>query len=821
MKISFNWLKQYVNLPDSISPEEVGEKLKLATVEVEEIMSQGKNLENIVVGKVISVEKHPQADKLKICHVDVDNEKLQIVCGGNNVYEKMITVVAKIGAKVKWHGEGDLVELKPTAIRGEKSEGMICGASEVGFEDLFPPKDDHEIVDLTGIVADKFIGKPIASALGLNDSVFEIDNKSLSNRPDLWGHYGMARETAALFSKTLKEYPVEAIKKIKNEIDLKVEIEDAKLCPRYMAVTISGVQIGESPGWLKQYLLSAGLRPINNIVDITNYVMLDLGEPMHAFDAEQLAKNKEQGINIIVRKAKKGEILKLLDGEDVKLAEDDVVIADSQKVLALAGVMGGEKSGINDKTETIVFEAANFNASSIRKTSVRLGVRTDSSARFEKSLDPNLCETAIKKAIQFVLEFCPKAKVASKIIDEKNFSLATGPLMIEKNIFTKKLGIEIPEKKIVEILERLGFNVADKGDKLSVKIPTWRATKDVSITEDLVEEVARIYGYENIPSDLPKMSIAPPIINRLRDTEYVIRDCLTRDLGYCETNNYAFVSKEQIEKMGDNSSRYLELDNPLSKEKPFLCRSLTPNLVENVVKNIEFFDTVALYEIAKVFWPEESGVRSGEKDEELLPRQDVFLTALFAQKKNENPLVEIRRALERIANQFNIDYSIKELISVKEWQHASRNGEIYINDENIGSIYELNPFTADKFGLKAVRVAVLEINLSIFAELPIKEKKYKKIPQFPAMIRDLSFVVDKKIVHSQIVDAVKEINNLLDEIELFDVYEGKNLPENKKSLAYRFIFSHPNKTLNTDEVEEAMKKIESKLIEEFDIEIRK
>jgi phenylalanyl-tRNA synthetase beta chain len=821
MKISFNWLKQYVGLPDSISPKEVGEKLKLATVEVEEIISQGKNLENIVVGKVLSVEKHPEADKLKICQVDVGDEKLAIVCGGSNVYEKMITAVAKVGAKVKWHGEGELVELKPTAIRGVESKGMICGASEVGFEDLFPPKDSHEILDLTGVVANKFIGKPIALALELNDSIFEIDNKSLSNRPDLWGHYGMAREVATLFSKTLKEYPVEAIKKIKNEVDLKVEIEDAKLCPRYMAVAISGVQVEESPGWLKQRLLSVGLRPINNIVDITNYVMLDLGEPMHAFDAEKLAKNKDQGIKIIVRKAKKEEVLKLLDEEEVKLVENDLVIADSQKALALAGVMGGEDSGINKKTETIIFEAANFNASAIRRISSRLGARTDSSARFEKCLDPNWCELAIKKAVQLTLELCPKAKVSSKIIDEKNFSLATGPLTIEKNIFIKKLGIEIPEKKIVEILERLGFMVTDKGDKLSVKIPTWRATKDVSIAEDLVEEVARVYGYENIPSVLPKMSITPPTVNRLRLVEHAVRDCLTRDLGFCETNNYAFVSKEQIQKMGD-TAEYLELDNPLSKEKPFLCRSLVPNLTENIVKNIEFFDTVALYEIAKVFWPEEPGARSGEKDSELLPRQDVFLTTVFAQKKNENPLLEIQRVLERIAGQFNLNYSINELTAgAKAWQHAGRSGEIMADGQIIGSIYELNPFTADKFGLKAVRVAILEINLSIFAGLPIKPKKYKKIPQFPAMIRDLSFMIDKKIAHAKIVEALESISDLLDQIELFDVYEGKNLPENKKSLAYRFVFSHPEKTLNTDEVEEAMKKIEAKLKKEFGVETRK
>ena len=811
MNISFNWLKQYVNLPDSVSAEEVAEKLKLATVEVEGVERLDALLQNVVVGKVVSAEKHPQADKLKLCQVNVGNENLQIVCGGSNVRAGMLVALAKVGAKVKWHGEGEPVTLEPAKIRNVESFGMICGAAEIGLDSMFPPADDHEIVDLTDAVAEKTVGKPLAEVLNLNDAILEIDNKSLSNRPDLWGHYGLAREVAALFGKSLKEYKTKVIKAPKSDKILKVEVKDAKLCPRYMAVMLGHVKVGESPSWLKQSLTAAGLRPINNIVDITNYIMMDLGEPMHAFDAKRLTIDNEQLTKIVVRKAEKGEILTLLDGNKIELSDEDLVIADSKQPLAVAGVMGGEMSGINERTETIIFEAANFNAASIRRSSVRLGVRTDSSARFEKSLDPTWCESALRRAAELTLLTSPGAKVLSAVHDEKNYTIATGPIIVDKNNFEKKLGVAIPEKQIEKILEHLGFEITNKGDKWSIKIPTWRATKDVSIPEDLVEEVARIWGYDKITSVLPEMSIAAPKQNKLRDLEHRLRDILTRDFGYSECDNYAFVSREQKENLGDGRE-YLELDNPLSKEKPLLRRSLLPNLTENVVKNIEYFDTIKIFEIGKIFTPELPGARTDLKGDELLPRQDAALTACVAAKKNQNPVAEARRALERIAEELNLNLEVRTPEKFEHWQHPGRTADVFADGESIGAIYELHPSTAKKSGLE-IRLGVLELNLNSLLEkvLAAPVAQYKKVAQFPEVTRDIAFVADDKFTHAKIISVLKEIDPLVVGVELFDLYQGVNLPAGKKSLAYHITLAHSELTLAADEIDEAMDKITAAL----------
>ncbi|MDO9509692.1 MAG: phenylalanine--tRNA ligase subunit beta, partial [Candidatus Magasanikbacteria bacterium] len=418
MNISYNWLKKFITLPDSITPEQVAEKLKLSTVEVENIIKQGDGLDNIVVGKVLKADKHPNADKLKLCLVDVGKESLQIVCGGSNVVDGMSVAVAKVGAKVHWHGEKDLVEIVPTKIREVDSYGMICGSSEIGLEQMFPPKDEKEILDLTELKLK--IGMDLKKALGLDDVVFEIDNKSLSNRPDLWGHYGIAREVAVLFPRDLKEYETTEIEEGK-DIKLKVDVDDIKLCPRYMAVAVGGIKIGPSPLWLQQSLSAVGLRSINNVVDITNYIMYDLGQPLHAFDANNLKTKNKNSKTIIVRTANPEEEFKLLDEKVIKLTENDLVIADEEKPIALAGVMGGFDSGINDNTTTIIFESANFEPVNIRKTALRYDSRTDSSSRFEKSLDPNMNKSALEKAVEMILEFCPEAKVVSNVVDITNY----------------------------------------------------------------------------------------------------------------------------------------------------------------------------------------------------------------------------------------------------------------------------------------------------------------------------------------------------------------------------------------------------------------
>src|SRR3989338_6012800 len=368
MLISFSWLRYHVALSDTETPDAVADKLKLSTVEVEGIVRSGQPLDNIVVGKVLSAEKHPEADRLKVCHVDVGNEELDIVCGGSNVAVGMLVVVAKNGAKVKWHGEGDLVELKPTKIRGVVSNGIICGADEVGLINRFPKKEEKEIVDVTSLKLKP--GTPLAAIVGSPDAVLEIDNKSLSNRPDLWGHYGIAREVAVLTGRPLKPYVVKSIKK-GSGVNLSVSVAEQQLCPRYMAVAMS-VTVVPSPTWLQEKLIVIGIRPINNVVDVLNYVMLDTSQPLPAFDARHLPDG-----SIVVRPAQEGETIVSLDEKQRKLTPDMLVIANKEKPVAIAGVMGGLESAVKNDTTTIVIESANFNATAIRKATTKLGLRTN------------------------------------------------------------------------------------------------------------------------------------------------------------------------------------------------------------------------------------------------------------------------------------------------------------------------------------------------------------------------------------------------------------------------------------------------------------
>jgi len=366
----------------------------------------------------------------------------------------------------------------------------------------------------------------------------------------------------------LKKYSVKDIKEEK-KIKLKVEVEDKKLCPRYMAVAIENIEIKPSPKWLQKYLLSVGLKSINNIVDITNYLLLDLGQPMHAFDKKNLIGNK-----IIVRRAKKGEKFITLDEQEHKLNENNLLITDEEKAIALAGIMGGLNSEIKETTTTIIYESANFEASNIRKTALDLSLRTESSARFEKSLDPHNAELALKRAVELTLEFCPEAKVISNVVDESNFKLNTGPIELDLNFLRMKIGMEIEKKKTIRILEDLGFKIKDKGEKLLVEIPTWRATKDISIPEDLVEEIARIYGYDNLKVSLPVFPVMPPERNELRILERKIKNVLFLEYGFSEVYNYSFISPEWYKKMGFEPENLIELDNPIAKDRPYLRNSL-------------------------------------------------------------------------------------------------------------------------------------------------------------------------------------------------------------------------------------------------------
>ncbi|MDO8260470.1 MAG: phenylalanine--tRNA ligase subunit beta, partial [Candidatus Magasanikbacteria bacterium] len=494
MYLSLDWLKDFVEIPKNISPDELGSRLTLHTVEIDGVEKQADKFANVVVGKILEVKKHPNAERLQLARVSIGKEELGIVCGAPNIEAGQLVPVACVGAILP-----NGMEIREALVRGERSVGMLCAEDELGLG------SDHAGI----LILDKNakVGQSFGEYLGLKDIIFEVDNKSITNRADLWGHFGMAREIAAfLGTKTTKKFDKILESKIetdKEEITINAKVLDKDMCPRYMAVAMDGIKIGPSPEWMQRRLTAATVRPINNIVDITNYVMMELGQPMHAFDATSIDK-------IIVRRAKKNEVIKTLDGEKRELTENMLVIANAQAPVAVAGVMGGEYSEVRDETTRIVFESANFEHVSLRKTSTKLGLRTESSIRYEKGLDPNLCAMALARAVELVREICPDAKVISKVVDEKNFSLNQGPIDLSVKWLNNFIGADVKKKKIVDILESLGFGVEGKNDDLKVAIPTWRAVKDISIREDLAEEVARIIGYDNLTPVMPMVDMKRP-----------------------------------------------------------------------------------------------------------------------------------------------------------------------------------------------------------------------------------------------------------------------------------------------------------------------
>ncbi len=819
MLVSKNWLKDYVFLPDSLDPQELALKLKLTTVEVEGITTQGEYLDNVVVGLVKKVEKHPSADRLQVCQVNIGNEEVQIVCGGSNVVEGMKVALGKIGAKVLWHGEGEPVVLAETTIRGIASFGMICGADEIGLGELFPKKDEKEILDLSYLKEKP--GTPLKQALHLDDIIFEIDNKSMTHRPDLWGHLGMAREIAAIDRKELKEPVVPVFKPGKQQI-LAVDVHTTDLCHRYMGAVISGIDVKPSSEHIEKRLLSVGIRPINNIVDIMNYVMLDIGQPLHAFDADTIDNDeqKHKVKNISVRLAKSGEEMKALDNKTYILTENMLVIASEEKALAVAGVIGGVESSVTDATKTIIIESANFAASSIRKTAQTLGVRTESSSRFEKTLDPTLCELALRRAVQLVQETCPESVVASNILDEQRVAKKQSSIEMRLETITKKIGIEIEKKTVIDILTRLGFSVKEKKDILSIAIPTWRGTKDVSLPEDIIEEIARVYGYEHIPATLPSFPIVPPMQDPAHVAERAIRTVLSQGKNFSEVYNYSFVSKEWAEKIEDTVDMYLELDNPIAKDRPFLRRSLMLGLLENVESNIHRFDRVALFELGRVYRQEEAGERATPNGDDLLPHQARMLGLVFAQKGMAVPFFIANDSIQAIAKHLGMTLRCEKMETDLPYIHTGRNARIMLGSEEVGRLFELHPAVQERIGISE-RVAIAELDIDrLVALTDRKVYTYRSIPEYPSMTRDIACVVDAGIAHGDMQDALVAAHPLIADVQLFDVYRGKHMPDGKKSMGYRIVYRALDRTLEAVEVDTVHASVLKTVMKKFHATIR-
>lgn len=813
MNISFSWLKEFVRIPDTLSAHDIARDLTYRVAEVEGVVQSNPYLDNVVVGHIDAINPHPNADKLRCCQVNVGNEILPIVCGGSNLEVGQYVAVAKVGARVLWHGEGEPVTLVETAIRGEKSMGMICGADEIGLSAMFPKQSEKEIVDFASLKAQCVAGLPVAQLLGLDDVVLEMDNKSLSNRPDLFGHYGVAREVAAVFGLPLNPYKTKDIKTGK-AVDLSVDVEDAVLCPRYTAVVMDNVTVGPSPEWLRSRIERIGLRSINNIVDVSNYIMFELGQPTHCFDAAAFA---HQTTNIVVRRAKAGETLTALDEKTYELTPEMLVIADSEKPLAIAGIMGGMHSGVSDSTTRIVIESATFDPMSIRTTSTALGLRSDASTRFEKSQDPHNALVALERIVELVQQVSPNATVASRVVDSAPKMTAETTIIFSPDRARMLLGASIDDTEMKRILTALGFDIGKHKAGWEVTVPSWRATKDVRIFEDLVEEIARVYGYEHISATLPDLSIAPPVQESLYTLIRGVRDTLIYTHRASECLLYSFVSESSVTMLDEDPNTYLALANPIAKDRPLIRRTLLPNMLQALADNQHRSSTLRLFEIGKVFVKEETGDFADTTETSTLPKQDTHLLIATTALGDESPYTAVFEMLRQTLS--SRGYKLRVVATPHAHLHGGRSASVYVGNICIGTMGELHPTYQSRFGLNW-RTAVAEVNLSLLLTAPTVSSGYTPLPAYPTVTRDIAFVVSISTTHDQLTRTISRVHPLIRSVSLFDVYQGKGVEEGKKSVGYRLTYRSDEKTLETKEIDDAHAAVIAALQKEFAIEVR-
>lgn len=790
MKISLNWLKDFVKIPDSIDPKALADELTLKTAEVESVTFQAEKFDKIVAGQVIELLAHPNADKLKLTKTSVGKETHQIVCGGENLKEGMYVAVALPGAKVRWHGEGELVTLEAAKIRGEDSFGMICASSELGLESK--KEGPRDILDLSSLKPTP--GTSLAELLDQSDTIFEFDNKALTHRPDLWGHYGIAREIAAIKGLKLKMLKPKITIPAQGE-SVSVEIKNFELCPRFCGIIINNIKVKESPAWLKSRLKAAGHGTHNNIVDVTNYVMTEIGQPMHAFD-----KNFIKG-GIIIRNAYKGEKITTLDGKERSLNEEIGLVADHEKAVGVAGIIGGQNSEINSTTTSIILEAANWHPAILRRASIALGVRTDAVQRFEKSLDPCLSELAILRAAELILKICKGALVAGPMTDitdpKKPNLLSAYPINIKLDInkAISKIGVKIPSKEIVKILKSLEFKIEKKEKNIyTVAIPSHRATKDVLIEDDLIEEIARIYGYDNIETSLPSLPARLPLENTERFKKHRARELFSYGLGFDEVMNYSFYGKKELENCLMTEAGHLKLLNYLSEDQTHLRTSLIPNLLKNIDLNSKYFDSFKLYEIGRTY--KEIG--------EYFPLEEKFISGAIAQKgKTDEIFYAAKSSVEAFFDRFNIK-GISSTKGIKATPYAHPVKSLtYLSPtgQTLARVFMLHPTVQRNTDLEKYSIALFEVNFTESLRLENPIKKFTQLPKFPSIKIDISVVMNQQ----QEIETIKEEifkadNSLIRDIELFDIYEGENVEKGKKAIAFRITLQALDRTLTDQDM---------------------
>ncbi len=799
MKASIEWLKEYSEI--DIPVNKLGDILTMTGSKVETIVQKGNDIKNVVVGKILEVKKHEDSDHLVITKVDVGKGKIQIVTGANNIKEGNIVPIAKDGSELPGG-----IQIKKGMLRGVESCGMMCSIGELGLEkDDYPEQREDGIMILPQSY-ERYIGEDIVKVLNLKEDI--IDFEITPNRPDCLSIEGLGREVAASLNKKFKnprknidEMQVES----KEEIEgLKVDISSPDLCYRYIARVVKNVKIGPSPEWMKRRLKACGVRSINNIVDITNYVMLEMGQPMHAFDI-----NSIEGKHITVRRAKNGEKITTLDEQEKILNENNLVIADEKKALAIAGVMGGRNSEIENDTETVVFESAVFYGGSIRKTAKQVGLRTESSSRFEKQLSSENAIRAVNRAVELV-QLIEAGNAVEGKIDVYPTKQKINKIKLDVEKINCLLGTNISKQEMIDILEKLEIKVEND---IAIA-PYFR--KDLEFVADLAEEIVRFYGYDKLETTLIKADTTLGIRNKEQNIEKKIKEVLVNS-GLSEIYTYGFVSEQDLEKSKIDKElikKSITISNPLSDDYKFMRPTTVPSMMQILSLNANKKNqNVKLFDISRNYRNLNNKVENGE-----VPLQENILT--IGMYGEDTDFYTLKGLIENVLEYTNVNRYDVEKEKQNESYHPGRCANIKVGQDIIATIGEVHPEVLSNYDIEK-RAYLAEINISKIVKYSRTNKKYVEIAKFPAVERDIAVIVDEETEVGQIEKVItQKAKKILESVKLFDIYRDKKIGERKKSVAYNLVFRDNKKTLSEDEINIVMKNIITELEKKLKAELR-
>ncbi|HDM8564309.1 TPA: phenylalanine--tRNA ligase subunit beta [Staphylococcus aureus] len=795
MLISNEWLKEYVTIDDSVS--DLAERITRTGIEVDDLIDYTKDIKNLVVGFVKSKEKHPDADKLNVCQVDIgEDEPVQIVCGAPNVDAGQYVIVAKVGGRLPGG-----IKIKRAKLRGERSEGMICSLQEIGISSNYIPKSFESGIYVFS--ESQVPGTDALQALYLDDQVMEFD--LTPNRADALSMIGTAYEVAALYNtKMTKPETTSNELELSANDELTVTIENEDKVPYYSARVVHDVTIEPSPIWMQARLIKAGIRPINNVVDISNYVLLEYGQPLHMFDQDAIGSQQ-----IVVRQANEGEKMTTLDDTERELLTSDIVITNGQTPIALAGVMGGDFSEVKEQTSNIVIEGAIFDPVSIRHTSRRLNLCSESSSRFEKGIATEFVDEAVDRAC-YLLQTYANGKVLKDRVSSGELGAFITPIDITADKINRTIGFDLSQNDIVTIFNQLGFDTEINDDVITVLVPSRR--KDITIKEDLIEEVARIYGYDDIPSTLPVFDKVTS--GQLTDRQYktrMVKEVL-EGAGLDQAITYSLVSKEDATAFSMQQRQTIDLLMPMSEAHASLRQSLLPHLIEAASYNVARKNKdVKLFEIGNVFFA------NGEGE---LPDQVEYLSGILTGdyvvnqwqgKKETVDFYLAKGVVDRVSEKLNLEFSYRR--ADIDGLHPGRTAEILLENKVVGFIGELHPTLAADNDLK--RTYVFELNFDALMAVSVGYINYQPIPRFPGMSRDIALEVDQNIPAADLLSTIHAHGgNILKDTLVFDVYQGEHLEKGKKSIAIRLNYLDTEETLTDERVSKVQAEIEAALIEQ-------